>query len=810
MPRAPKFFPTNSCLALIGASVLASAGFSLAQPNFEKDIQPFIETHCVRCHGDKKQKGDFRVDTLSREVGLKDTPYWHEVMEKISSGEMPPDDEDVLPSVEESAAIVEWLAARIKEGESARMAQRDRVSYHRLTREEYVNTVRDLIGVEYDATDPGGLLEDPEWHGFERIGSVLTLSPTHIEKYMKAAEIVLDEAYPDKPVEYLEATTPAVIMRDNHPHYERLKNEGLLDKTRFEIVTSGEVFRNSNPYRDGLKFPGPGMYEISYTLSGLKPENKAAPRMQVYEHKLDRVLFEQDIIAPEDEPVTVSFRAHFPDVRSPSIHVLNLTGPPRHPRSTAHSQIPFISTKERRAPWQIKITDQDGKPRYPFLILDSITMRGPIVTEEEQKRRDDYMPKEESLDAAREGLGRMAKRAFRRPLYEGELDIYLDIVSGELEAGADFKTAVEAGMVAILCSKSFLFLAEGDENSDRHNLNDWELASRLSYLLWSTMPDDELFAAAEAGKLRDQAELQRQFERLLADPRSERFKKSFSKQWLNLQKVGMFPPDKKIYPQYDAHLEQSMIGETQAFFAEVLEQGLSLREFLDSDWTMVNPRLAKFYGIPSITQDEFQRVSLKPEFNRGGLLTQASILSLTSDGTRHRPVHRGAWVSEVILGKTPPPPPANVDPIEPNPVDSPKATLRMKLEAHKADPSCASCHAKIDPLGLAFDNFNAIGEWRTHENVEGTGDDPAVDPSGELPDGRAFQNAEEFKQLLMADLDAFQATFIEKLATYGMRRTLSVDDHDDLETIAEIGREKDYRVRDILEAFILSELFQKR
>jgi hypothetical protein len=220
--------------------------------------------------------------------------------------------------------------------------------------------------------------------------------------------------------------------------------------------------------------------------------------------------------------------------------------------------------------------------------------------------------------------------------------------------------------------------------------------------------------------------------------------------------------------------------------------------------------LASFYGIPNVAKDEFQRVSLRPEDHRGGLLTQASILSLTSDGTRHRPVHRGVWLSEAIFGKRPPPPPANVDPIAPNPIDSPKATLRMKLEAHIHDPSCAACHRKIDPLGIAFENYDAIGAWRTTEVVSGTGDNPEVDPTGQLPDGRSYRSPEEFKQLLVADLDAFNTTFVEKLATYGLRRTLTFEDRGEITAIANISRERDYRVKDILEALTLSELFRRR
>jgi hypothetical protein len=297
---------------------------------------------------------------------------------------------------------------------------------------------------------------------------------------------------------------------------------------------------------------------------------------------------------------------------------------------------------------------------------------------------------------------------------------------------------------------------------------------------------------------------------MLADVRARRFSESFCSQWLSLRKVGMFPPDKTLYPDYDKSLEKSMVGETTAFFREILERGLTLREFLNSDWTMANSRLAQFYGLPAISGYEFQRVSLPPESHRGGLLTQAAILSITSDGTRHRPVHRGKWVSEAVYGKSPPPPPANVDPVETNPVDSPKATLRMRLEAHVHDPKCASCHSKIDPLGFAFENFDAIGRWRTHEVVEGTGENPAVNSIGKLPDGRTYQSPEEFKQLLLSDIDVFNAALIEKLATYGLRRSMSFDDRDALEAIAKTSKANDYRLRDVVEAFVLSELFQRR
>jgi len=791
---------------LAGVASVCAASWDGLSPQ----VRGYLEAHCTECHDADTQKGEFRIDTLSGRVGFENTPQWLEVMERINSGEMPPKKVKKRPAAQESAAVVDWLSARMKEGESARMAARGRVSYNRLTRDEYVNTVRDLIGVCYDAADTGALLEDPDWHGFERLGSVLTLSPSHIEKYLAAAETILAEAYPATKAAPIDATFPAVTSDSiREPYRSELEAKGLLGKVRYEVWPR-DVFRGS--VRESL--PESGIYEISYKLSGLKPPEGRAPRMKVVETAIDRVLFEQDIVAPEGAPITVTFQSHLPKGR-PQIMVFNdVPGLSNTPISGRHGSKPFVSIADGRIPWQIKLTDEEGLARYPFLIFDSVTWRGPLISDAEKARRAEYWPAEEnSMEKVREGLGRLARRAFRRPVPVDELESYVKIVQAELSAGEKPPAAVKAGMLAIFCSKSFLFLAEGAENTDRHTLNDWEIASRLSYLLWSTMPDDELFALAEAGKLRDKAELARQTARMLADPRARRFSESFANQWLQLRRVGTFAPDKKLYPDYDKPLEQAMVTETRAFFHEVLHRGLTLREFLHSDWSMVNARLAGFYGLPpqgAPAGEEFLRVALAPGSHRGGLLTHASVLSLTSDGTRHRPVHRGAWLMESIFGKAPPPPPANVEPIQTTPVDSPKATLRARLEAHIKDPRCSSCHARIDPLGIAFDNYDAIGRWRTEEVVEGSGENPPVNPAGSLHDGRSFQTPEEFKQLLLADIDTFNAAFVGKLATYALRRTMSFDDRSQLAAIAAAAKGADYRLRDLVEALVVSDLFQKR
>ena len=298
---------------------------------------------------------------------------------------------------------------------------------------------------------------------------------------------------------------------------------------------------------------------------------------------------------------------------------------------------------------------------------------------------------------------------------------------------------------------------------------------------------------------------------MLADSKASRFIDDFARQWLQLHRVGMFPPDKKLYPAYDAWLEESMRNEPVEFFRELFSKNMPIDGFVESDWTIANARLCDFYGLPEPKNGGFQRVSLKPENRRGGLLTMGAVLGLTSDGTRHRPVHRGVWLSEVVLGKTPPPPPANVPAIEPPTQQSPKATLRQKIEAHRNDVNCAACHANLDPLGLAWENYDAIGQWRTHEKVAaGVGTDPLVNPAGEMPDGRAFKDANEFKQRLLEDRDKLARAFIDHLCTYALRRALAFDDQDDLNAIAAEAKKSNYRIKDIVRAVAMSELMRKR
>lgn len=775
-------------------------------------VEPFFKEHCIRCHGEDKQKGDFRIDTLSRDFQSgRDTDLWFEVVTRMGAGEMPPDDEEVLPSPEESDFVVSWLTDRIREGEAVRLAKRAPVEHYRLSREEYSNTIYDLLGVEYDTRAPGAFSEDPEWHGIERLGSELSLSPSHVEKYLKAASTVLDRAFPDKEPRKLETHRTALeIDWHNRAKVKELTEIGVAEHVR-TLIWAGHKLSYLRPH--GGHGHSPGLYRARIKVSGLAPEGGRPPHMTLYSKKLDRMIFETDVLAPEDEPVIFEFETYLPDGQVDISINNDVPGPSNSGRSGRPGDFVFttLSDPKARAPWQRKMTDDEGNPLYPFLIFDWIKWEGPISRPEDVKKREGIFPTENDPAKVKASLRSFAERAWRRPVTDSELGRYLAIVNQQLESGAEFRQAYKAGMLGLLVSKNFNYVVEGTAGEKRQELNNFELASRLSYFFWGSMPDSHLFEVARSGKLNQPEVLSAEIDRMIVDPKIQRFTESFSHQWLQLQKVGMFPPDEKLYPDYDKWLEQSMILETTKYFEQVFNENAPIGELLDSNWTMLNPRLADHYELPAPGQAGFQKVLLRPEDKRGGILTHGSILSLTSDGTRHRPVHRGIWVSEVVFGKTPPPPPPNVDAIAPNPIDEPKATIRQKLAAHIADSNCASCHARIDPLGLAFDNYDAIGRWRTEEIVQkGTGANPPVDASGTLPDGKAFADVDEFKQLLAKREKEFAHTLVEKLATYALRRRMAFDDAAEMKAIVEKAKKNDYRLQSLVRELATSDLFLKR
>jgi len=785
--------------------------------------EAFLEKHCARCHGPEKMKGELRIDRLSRDFKTgADATRWAEVIERVNAGEMPPKSEP-KPTQQEIAGFVTKLDSLIKEGRASRMGARSPVAHYRLSRKEYQNTIYDLLGVRYDPTKPGELNADSLWHGYERLGSELTLSPSHVDRYYRAAELILERAFPATSVDARKVRMTAAQLRydGGKQQQEALDRFGIKRPLRY-LLYPGSVKNALSPHWLGKTGPEhSGLYKLRIQASGIRPPGGQTAHLSIGKRTGEETvdgLIETDITAPEDKPQVLEFEIFLEMPASLDFCVVATDVVDRRAgaafRNALGSRSGYIFTHSSETtllnPNAPQMFDDKGNGIFSTVLLDWIEWEGPIQTEAEKAKRDDILPaKDSGPEVVAEHLRRFAERAWRRPVQPEELSNYMKSYADEVKAGEKQPDAYRTALLGVLTSRNFIYHIEG-ETVARDRLNDWELASRLSYFLWSSMPDAALSKAAGSGSLQGDG-LGKEVDRLLSDGRINRFIDDFPRQWLQLHRLGTFPPEKKLYPTYDAWLEASMRLEPVEYFREMYAKNLPIEAFLDSGWTMANPRLCDFYGLPAPRGGGFERVALNPDAHRGGLLTMGAVLGLTSDGTRHRPVHRGVWVSEAIFNKTPPPPPANVSAIEPNPPNSPKATLRQKIEAHRNNANCAACHAKIDPLGLAWDNYDAIGQWRTHEKVpQGTGKDPAVDPSGVMPDGREFKDPVQFKKLLLEDRDRFLHAFIEHLGTYALRRVLTVDDRESISAIVAEAGKNGYGLKDVVRAVALSGLVRKR
>ena len=816
-------------ITTISVALIATIG-ALNSASPADPYEDFVSKYCIACHGPDHQESELRIDTLSRDFALGgDTHRWAELIERLNAGDMPPEGE-LQPTQDEIGAFVAQLDALIREGRAARMAARPPVAHYRLSRKEYQNTIYDLLGVHYDPTEPGQLNEDTLWHGYERIGSELSLSSSHIERYYRAAEIVLNRAFPTDARESQKLKKTADFLRyrrDGNGAYQKewLERFGIKRPLRYliypglprvqeklDLALAPEWFE---------KPPQSGLYRLRVQASGMRPPGGQLAHFRIGKKSSANViegLIELDITAPEDEPQIFEFEVllemptelYFDVVATDGID--GRRGSAFKYAIALRSSYIFTHSSESHIlnPTAPQMFDDQGNAIYSTVLLDWIEWEGPLESAAERALRKDLLPADNATpDVVAEYLQQFAQRAWRRPVRREELRSYLTAYQQEREAGETTAEAFRVAMKGVLTSRHFIYLVEGAPEV-RENLTDWESASRLSYFLWSSMPDERLFNAAQDNALTGTG-LQDEVERMLSDSRVDSFVEDFSRQWLQLHQLGMFAPDKGLYPKYDGWLEESLRNEPIEFFRELFSRNMPVDQFLDADWTMANARVCDFYGLPEPESSDFQRVSLSPESRRGGLLTMGAVLGLTSDGTRHRPVHRGVWLSETIFNKTPPPPPANVDPIEPVPPEGDKVTIRQRLAVHAQNASCAACHRNIDPLGFAFDQYDAIGQWRTRERVEGgKGQDPLVDASGVMPDGREFQDASQFKQLLLEDRDKFLRAFIEHLSTYALRRVLTVDDADDIQLIFDEAKQNQYGVRDIVRAVALSKLVSKR
>ena len=552
----------------------ASAGLG-ADP-----FEGFLEKHCVRCHGPAKFEGHVRIDKFSRDFKSgADAHHWGEVLDRINSGQMPPKDEP-KPKQDEIAAFVTNLDSRLKEGRAARMAARSAVAHYRLSRKEYQNTVYDLLGVRYDPAKPGELNEDTLWHGFERIGSELSLSPSHVDRYCRAAEIVLDRAFPATSGEARKIRKTAVELRYNggKAQQETLDRFGIKRPLRY-LLFPGRVETALSP--NWLGKTGPehsGLYKVRIQASGIRPLGGQPAHLSIGKETGEETvagLIEFDVAAPEDKPAVYEFEVflempttlHFTVVAA---DVVDRRAGAAFRNSLTSPNYMFTHSSETLLlnPNAPQMFDDKGNGLFSTVLLDWIEWEGPLETEVEKSRRKGLVPPDDATpEVVAEHLQRFAERAWRREVKQEELADYLHAYRSEREAGEKTAVAYRVAMAGALTSRHFIYLVEGDP-VPRELLNDTELASRLSYFLWSSMPDDALFAVAQGGKLNGET-LQQEVDRLLTDSKTNRLIDDFARQWLQLHRLGMFPPDKKLYPTYDAWLETSLRAEPVEFFREL-------------------------------------------------------------------------------------------------------------------------------------------------------------------------------------------------------------------------------------------------
>jgi len=744
---------------------------------FDTAVRPLLAKYCTSCHGPTKPKAGLDLASFRDESSARfNRKAWERIREYVDGGIMPPDDRP-QPSREDVGRLTQWIKSALKTADCGRTFDPGRVTIRRLNRAEYNNTIRDLVGIDFHPADD--FPSDDVGYGFDNIGDVLSMPPILLEKYLAAAETICEEAIAGTPsAGGLVKTWSSETLGSDAGGSPR--GDGTLILTsESEIVVKYQFPRNAN-------------YIIRVRASG----DQAGPepvRMAVRIDGKDLKRF--DVTAPSGKFQDFSFRQSLRGgLRRLSIAFLNDYYQPNHP---------------------------DPKQRDRNLIVETIEVEGPLYSTgdplPESHRRIIFTSPKTKGDvpkAAHAILERFASRAYRRPVTEDELAKLIKLVDLAIQQGDRFERGIQLAIQAVLISPQFLFRVELNSrgkptkartgNDDPIQLiGDFELASRLSYFLWSSMPDDELWRAAVDGSLHSADTLDKQVRRMLRDPKAQALVDNFAGQWLQLRNLRSLNPDRGRFPNFNDKLREAMIRETELFFGAVMRGDLSILEFIDSDFTHVNEQLARHYGIPGVQGEQFRRVKLRGH-ERGGLVTQASILTVTSNPTRTSPVKRGKWVLEQLLGTPPPPPPPNVPLLKDDAKALTAATLRRRMEQHRAKASCAVCHNKLDPLGFGLENFDAVGAWRDQD----TG--VPVDSSGTLPSGESFRGPKELKAILKAHTPDFARCLTEKMLTYALGRGLEEYDRCAVEQIVKSLESSRYRFSALVLGIVKSDPFQKR
>jgi hypothetical protein len=762
-------------LALLGAFSVQDSGFD------SKPLQPYFRKYCADCHLEGTAKGGLDLAALSNNLQDAETlRRWVRIYDRVHVGEMPPPKKEHAGAGEQDA-FLKSLSAGLTRADLARR----KVILRRLNRTEYENTVRELFGVHVDVRDL--LPEDASLHGFDTMGEALAASAELIQAYLQAADAVLDAAYgPEKEPKRVALKFP--LLQDVKQHLTDLFRE-----TPDGVAMFSSGYCPSTPRTFISK--DDGTYHVRIHAKGYQSDRPVVMSVHagdvIVHRRAYHLVGHYDL--PTDQMSVIEFTERFGK------------GDTFHP-------MPFG-------------TSGGGKKDHPGpgIVIGEIEVEGPLEAWPPASRAvllGGADPVKGTLDDARGVLIKLLPRAFRRPVAADTVEPFLALVKAELDAKRPYREALRVGIKGVLVAPEFLFRKEPAAGG---NVDDYALAARLSTFFWSSMPDAALLQAAGRGELKTPAGLRAQTERLLTDPKAAAFTRNFTGQWLRLRDIDFTEPDRKLYPEFDELLKASMVAETETYFNEILKGDRSLLEFVDSDWAMLNRRLAEHYGVPGVEGLEMRRVELPKDSPRGGVLTQGAVLKVTANGTNTSPVVRGVWVLDRILGQPAPPPPAGIPSVEPDIRGT--TTLREQLAKHRSVPSCAGCHSKIDPPGFALENFDVIGGWRTRYRSLGVGDrvdkdvdkyakvrvqyklGPPVDATGELPGGAAFKEIRDFKKLLLRDPDGLAGALTGKLLAYALGRNIGFSDRAEIARIVASVKPGNYGFRSLILEIVTSPVF---
>ena len=795
-----------SALQAASSQLQVSTGSSASPSSYKR----LVDRYCVTCHNEELNTGNFRLDNVDVAHVPDGAEAWEKVVHKLRMGEMPPADKPQL-SKGARESLLSWLVTSLDQA-AAIDPNPGRSAVHRLNRAEYGNAIRDFLALEIDSRSL--LPTDGVDFGFDNIAASLKFSPMLLERYMMAASKISRLAIGDpnqRPSSTIYKLPKALLQEDRMGEDLPFGSRGGLSVRHhfpldgdYVIKVNIESPRSDQPQDLFQRSDAPEQLDIRVDGARIGVFNIGKPKSTEWSYR------KNDFSggAPADkEDLADWWGARTLEVRFPA-----KAGTRTIAISFLKRTLAYEGVRPRAFP---SFYDYLGllKGVEPGVI--DFEIAGPYdatgVGEESASRQKIFTcypsGAGDEMACATEILSKLARRAYRRPVTAKDMDILLDFYAQGRSEGT-FEDGIRVGLERILVSPSFLFRVESDPleqaPGSAYYLGDLELASRISFFLWSSIPDDELLEAAERGELQDPAVLEGQVRRMLADARSESLVANFATQWLYLRNVDSVTPDVNLFPDFDDNLRRAMRRETELFFGSQLRDDRSVSELLSANYTFLNERLAKHYGIPGIYGSHFRRVTLDDP-NRGGLLGQASILTVTSYATRTSPVKRGKWLLENILGTPPPPPPANVP-------DLPEAgelvqatTVRARMEQHRKDPACASCHVRMDPLGFALENFDAIGKWRVTDAAG-----LRVDSHGMLPDGTVLAGPAGLRDVLAGKEEEFTMTVIQKLLTYALGRGIEYYDQPAIREIAREAEPNDYSWSSIILGIVKSTPFQMR